>query len=124
MPSTTKSTAYQPYEKTKILSALRDASSAMERAKKTFEEELEEWRVEAPKRFEKFAHEYTAGGNKYFYSKDFEPPTISKLCDNYRFQELNRQIARITTMMPDDKGIIKLRADDLVFSFVGIDACL
>lgn len=123
MPSTTKSTAFQPYEKTKILSALRDASSAMERAKKTFEEELEEWRTEAPKKFAEFVNEFDPK-NQNFYRKDWAPPEPSKLCSDYRFQELNRQIARITTMMPDDKGIIKLRADDNVFSYVGIDACL
>lgn len=98
------------------------SSLLIERNRKTFDEQVEEWREEAPKRFAEFATTWDKGNG--YYKGDlhqFAPPTLSNLCQDWRVQGVNRLIARIDSM---DGDIVGIRNNDPIWEYVGMEACL
>ena len=121
MTTTHKGTS--KYQKAAVVKELRDASAAVERALKTHEEELAEWRETATLRLAQKIADWGDGKDKFSGSRDwdFPPPSLNQACRDYRIQSLNRCILRVSAM---DGDVVALRSDDPIWEFVGLAACL
>lgn len=113
------------YSKTEVLKQLRDAEAAVERSLKTHEEAFQEWKENAPKKFAEWVDSVGISDTIYSANMDaFRPPVKHEACRDYRIQNLNRCILRVTAMATDDYGIISVRPDDELWGYVGLAACL
>jgi hypothetical protein len=113
------------YQKDEVLKQLKDSESAVLASLKTYEEDLAHWKETAPQKLAARIAEYEANG--YFGSRDFDfpPPKLNPACQDWRIQNLNKAILRITAMTPDEKtGSINLRGDDPLWEYVALAACL
>lgn len=115
------STTHQKYLKADIVAGLKDAVAAVERAYKTYEEQVAEWRKIAVANFSHMVETWEPGN--YFNWDAQHPPKRSRLCEDWRIQSITQTLVRIEAMTPEDDGSIRLRADDKVFEQIAIAAC-
>lgn len=125
MPETRERNTVNTYNKSAILKELREAETAVMDAIVDYKTQVAIWRQEAPKRFAEFAANWDPDNGFYRGNLDgFSPPTLSKACQDYRVQQLNKTIVRIDAMAADSNGNIKLYRQDPLFDYLGYASCL
>lgn len=125
MPTTKERNTVNTYNRREVLKQLKDSEVALMGAIKTYEEQVATWRETAPKDFAAFVRGWDPANG--FYKGDMEkwaPPKLSPLCQDWRIQNLNKAIARITAMPEDNNGNIKLYRQDPVFDMFAYASCL
>ena len=119
---TRASTVLTDYKKEELITALKDALKRREAMIGTFEENLAKWRKNSVKEFTEWVKSYDPEISKHYgHNLDkFAPPRLEQACQDFRIKGLHTLIARIGLVSGD---VIRLRADDVIWSYIGEGAC-
>lgn len=125
--TTRVSTAQQLYLKSHILEGLEKYRQQVIDATQTYEEKLKEWKDTIVQQFTEFVAGFEPGEGSYGEKhnkkdmREFAPPVLKLACQDWRVQALNKSLARVEALAADDAGRVKLRSDDQVFTYLGVD---
>lgn len=121
MARTSTSKAFSSYNKEELIASLKEARARVTAMVITFDQAMAKWREEAPVKFSKAVKEYDPTKNQYWGGRyDFEPPKREAICADWRVKGLDKTIARIGLI---DGPVVKLRADDEIWQWIGMGPC-
>ena len=123
MATKSRSVLLTEYNKWELITVLKDAKARIDETILSHEEAFAKWKIEAPDKFANFVEDMNIDNIRWTDTRlsDFAPPRKSQACSDYRIQNLNREIARVGLVQGDT---IRLRADDNIWTYIGLGECL